>query len=440
MGALDPTGPRGRGDRLSQISPDEGRLVGALDLGASKIVALIGRVVGADDIALLGVGAQKPQAGQDGGPLDFDACVRAMRIAVDHAERMAGETISSVVTAFGGPGLKSHRLAAAIALPPGPISATAARASIAASLKQGEHQRRTALHAIPAGYRVDGGPLVSDPRGFEGRSLSAEMIVVTAPEAAVEALMACIAEAGLRVARVVASPYAAGLAVLSPEERAIGAIAMECGAGHVGVAAFYEGGLILADQSPIGGAALTSDIAARIGAPFAAAERLKIAHGGFGRGQSDTIEAARLGPEGRLEGFQLARASLMEAFAPRLEEMLISAGERLEPAARYETAKPWRLALTGGASLLPGIRDVAQTLLVRPARLARPVGFGVLDDSPSAAAYAVAAGLLRYEGERPPEAHNSAAAEPAQRTPRPESGAHLSPKLGKAWDWFKENF
>ena len=440
MGMMDPLAPLGRPMRPGEGPLDEGRLVGALDLGASKTACLIARAFDDDEIALLGVGAQRPQAGQDGSPQDFDACVRAIRICVDHAERMAGETISSVITSYGGPGLKSQRLTATIALPPGPVAAQSVRAAIAASLKQAENQRRTALHAISAGYRVDGGPLVTDPRGFVGRTISAEMIVVSAPEAGVEALIECIGEAGLRVARVVAAPYAAGLAVLSPEERALGAVVMDCGAGHVGVAAFQDGGLILADQNHVGGAALTADIAQRIDTSFAAAERLKIVHGGFGRTSPDPIEAARHGADGRLEGFQMSRASLVEAFAPRLEDMLMQAGALLEPVARYENGKPWRVALTGGASLMPGMKDVAATLLARQVRLGRPVGFGVLDDAANAAAYAVAAGLLKVEATQLPEARPTIAPQPERPIRMPSPAAPLSPKLGKAWDWFKENF
>jgi cell division protein FtsA len=447
MGMMNTGIPWGRGVPPVREDAGEGRLIGALDLGASKIVCLIGRVGEEPDAdaatALLGVGAQKPQAGVDGAPLDFNACVRAIRIAVDHAERMAGETISSVVTAYGGPGLRSQRLGAAISLPPGPILPQSVRAAIAASLKMAGGERRTVLHAIPAGYRIDGGPLLNDPRGLEGRTLSAEMILVTAPEAAVAAIADCIGEAGLRVAKVVAAPYAAGLAVLSPEERALGAAVMDCGAAHVGVAAFQNGALILADQSPIGGAALSHDIAQRINAPFAAAERLKIVHGGFAQNAPETIEAARFGPEGRLQGFQMPRAALAEAFAPRLEQMLAAAGAKLEPLSRLEADRPWRAALTGGASLMPGLKEFAQPLLHRPLRLARPFGFGVLDESPGAPAYAVAAGLLRYETERPTEAMAAREAQPETLKPAPAhrlAAPELGPKFAKAWDWLKENF
>jgi cell division ATPase FtsA len=164
-------------------------------------------------------------------------------------------------------------------------------------------------------------------------------------------------------------------------------------------------------------------------------------HGGWGQGRPDTFEAARLGPEGRLEGFQMSRAGLLEAFGPRLEQMLDQAGALLAPLSRFEGDKAWRCALTGGTSLMPGFKDVAQSILHRPTRSARPFGFGVLDDAPNAPAYAVAAGLLRFEAENLFEsiAEAEPAAEPRQPF-APRFTPAISPKLGKAWDWFKENF
>jgi cell division protein FtsA len=422
---------------------EPGRLAAVLDFGASKTVCLIGRVApGALNVA--GIGVQKPQTGSDGAPIDFDACVRAIRIAMDKAERMAGDTVSVVTTAFGGRGLKSERRTAQAPLPPGPIGPKAVRAVLAAALADAPGSGRVILHAAPWGYRVDDGPLLADPRGAEGRRLSVEVTLVTAPEQAVAALVDCIAEAGLRTARVVASPYAAALAVLSPEECVMGAVALDFGAAHVGVAAFSEGGLVLAESAPVGGAGLTADIAARIGASFAAAERVKILHGGFCEGPppEEPIEAPRIGPDGRLEPATISRGSVIEAMGPRLEEMLAGVRARLAPIMEREGQRPWRAALTGGGAQLSGLRDLAQHVLERPVRLGRPVGFGALDEGAGAMGLTVAAGLLRFEADPPPEAIGaSETLEAASQTLRqPPLSGRVGGAVGKAWSWLKENF
>lgn len=421
-----------------------GKLIGALDFGASKIACLIARYDGTE-LKIVGVGLAKPQIGPNGTPLDFDACVRAIRIAVDQAERMAGETISSVIASFGGKGLSSRQVIGQAALPPGPITPKAVRAALAAGLEHGPGAGKVVLHATPLGYRIDESALVADPRGREGKNLTAQMTLVTAPEAAVAALVDCITEAGLRTSRVVASPYAAGLAILSPEERAIGSVALDCGAGHVGIAAFTGGHLVLADSGPIGGAALTQDIAQRLGATYAAAERVKLAHGGFSHAPPAEIpvEAPSLGADGRLEARVVSRGSIIEAMGPRLEEMLAAVRARLTPVMDREGQKPWRAALTGGGAQLSGLRDLAEAMLNRPMRMGRPVGFGPLDQGAQAYVFAVAAGLLRFEIDPPAEAigaPEAAASTPAPKLHLPPMSSKVGSAMGKAWGWLRENF
>jgi cell division protein FtsA len=446
---LDPhRNARFSGQAVKDAEPEPTRLLAALDFGASKTVCLIGRA-SADAVAVAGVGFAKPQTGSDGAPLDFDACARAIRIAVDQAERMAGETISSITAAFGGKGLTSRLAVAEIPLSPGPITPKAVRAALAAALAHGAPAPgRIVLHAVPLGYRIDDGQLLPDPRGGAGRRLTAELTIVTAPAGAVAALIDCVTEAGLRVNRVVASPYAAGLAVLAPEECLMGAAALDFGAANVGVAAFAGGNLVLCECASGGGASLTADIAARIGSTFAAAERVKLMYGGFTDGPpaENPVEIPRLGGDGRLEAATMSRGTIIEAMGPRLEEMLAAAKARLAPVFNREGARPWRVAATGGCAQLSGMRDLAEHMLGRPVRAGRPVGYGALDDGAQAPAFAVAAGLLRYEVLAPAEATVEGPDLTAERLEtRPARApialnAGMSGAMGKAWTWLKENF
>ncbi len=436
------------GQTLKDAEPERTRLIAALDFGASKTVCLIGRA-SPDTVAIAGVGMAKPQTGSDGAPLDFDACARAVRIAVDQAERMAGESISTVTAAFGGKGLSSRVASAEIPLSPGPITPKAVRAALAAALENGAPSAgRVVLHAIPLGYRVDDGALVADPRGLAGRRLTAELTIVSAPAATVAAMVDCVTEAGLRVNRVVASPYAAALAVLAPEECLMGAAALDFGAAHVGVAAFVGGNLVLCESAQGGGAGMTADIALRIGSTFAAAERVKLMYGAFTDGppEENPVEVPRLGGDGRLEAATVSRGIIIEAMGPRLEEMLAAAKARLSPLFDRDVSRPWRVAVTGGCAQLSGLRDLAEHILLRPVRGGRPVGFGALDDGAQAPAFAVAAGLLRYEILSPAEATvegpdlTAERPEPKPVRPRLAIGADMGGAMGRAWLWLKENF
>ncbi len=436
MGLLDRGSPA-----RSEDGPGQGALIGSLDLGASKIACLIARRSG-EGLALQGVGRARPQAGPDGAPLDFDACARAVRIALDQAERMAGATISSLTVAYGGAGLRSRRVSGAIPLT-GPVGPKEARQALAAALRATPPDGRALLHAVPIGYRIDDGARTPDPRGLPGKRLSAELLLVTAPRAAVEALTDCIEEAGVRVGRVVAGPYAAGLAVLSPRERTLGAVAIDVGAARTGVAAFHDGLLVLADSVQGGGAALTGDIAQRLATSFAAAEQVKVLHASLGLApQEGSVEAARLGEDGRLEPARIAPAALTEAIGPGVEELFARVRAKLAPLSAAEGAQPFRAALCGGGSQLAGLRDLAAMLLERPTRAGRPIGFAALDEACAAPAFAVAAGLLRYVCEAPAEAADAADfadAHPSRRARR-APGEGMGAAAGKAWGWLKENF
>lgn len=447
MGLLDPL-RNARLVRHLDVEQEPPRLIAAVDFGASKVSCLIGRA-SEDSLAITGVGLSKPQTGADGAPLDFDACARAIRIAVDQAERMAGETISTVAASFTGKGLSSRHVAAHVQLAPGPITPKLVRAALAAALEEASPAAgRVILHAVPLGYRVDDGALVADPRGLSGRRLSAELTVVTAPTAAVQALIDCVTEAGLRLTRIVAAPYAAGLAVLSPEECLAGAAVLDLGAAQIGAAAFVNGALVMCEGAAGGGATLTTDIAARLGSTFAAAERAKLAYGAFTDGppSENPVEIARLGGDGRLEAATVSRGVIIEAMGPRLEEMLAAAKARLAPLFSRDPARPWRVAVSGGCAQLTGMRDLAEHILGKPVRAGRPVGFGALDDGGRALAFTVAAGLMRYELIGPPEARPDSveiAAEPARPAPErkaPALGGRVSGAMGKAWAWLKENF
>ncbi|MGE3301899.1 MAG: cell division protein FtsA [Hyphomonadaceae bacterium] len=420
-----------------------GTILAALDVGFSKAACLMARAGEDGRLEVLGVGVQRAQTGADGAPLDFDACARAIRIAVDQAERMAGTTASAVIAGYGGGGLSSKRVIAQTPLPPGPIGPKAARAALAQALAEAPGPGRVVLHAAPLGYRVDDGPLIPDPRGMIGKRLGVEATVVTAPAAATAALCECITEAGVRVSRLVAAPYAAGLAVLSPQEMAMGGVVLDFGAGHVGIAAFAGGGLVLAESLPMGGARLTQALSARLAASFAVAERVKVLHGDLAASRlEEAVEAPRLGDDGRLEPASIARGAIVEAIGPQLEAMMAGVRARLAAVKPWEGTQPWRAALCGGGAQLAGLRDLAGHVLHRPVRPGRPVGFGALDDGAAAASLAAAAGLLRYAAEPPAEAWSgldgaAGAAQPraARAFARPIGGA-----MGKALSWLKENF
>jgi cell division protein FtsA len=421
------------------------KLIGALDIGAAKALCLIGAASEEAPLRIRGIGAASVRLGAAGPSLEYDTAVRSIRVALDQAERMAGGQIQSVAATYSGPGVSTRRVIAQIDLPGGVVSDAEARAAIAAAVALARTPGREHLHIVPLAYQVNDGELTPDPRGLEGAVLKAEVAVISAPAPAIDALRDCARDAGLSVSDLVAAPYAAGLAALSPEEQQGGAIVIDLGAATTGVAVFAQGVLMHAETLPIGANALTAALAQTLETPFPVAERLKQVHDVFSGAPNMLLEIARPGPDGRLASAHIARGALADALRPVLNDIFRRVDVALKGAKLPEGAKRWRVALTGGGAELPGLRDVAQALLNRPVRIARPLGFPELDHACAGAALAAPTGLLRWRVARPPEVRLVKAAPTAK--PSAKAAAHAgvaaakaSAKLSQAFSWLRRNF
>ncbi len=413
-------------------------LAAALDVGAGKIACLAApsAASGGAGRALEIIGAGVQGVSLDGA--DFDSCARAIRIVVDEAERGAEASIHDVVASYSGPGLHARIIRGQTKVRGGEIGVRDAQAALAAAIHGSPSPGKAALHVAPLGYSVDGGPLTPDPRGRQGGSLAVEACVVTAPGHAVEALRQCIRAAGLEPSEIVAAPYAAALAVTTEEERAEGVLVIDLGAGGAGLACLCAEGLVHVDHVAIGGARMTRDLAKALGAPAPAAERAKLLHGLVGGAYDprEALEAPRLGADGRLEGCVVERKTFFEALAPRFREAILLARARVMDAHLGPARAPRKAVLVGGGAQLAGARELAQELLSMPVRIGRPLDVDGMECARAGPAFAVAAGLVRWRLERPPEAGG---AQPYEPTMREVSGAAVA-AASRAWSWLKDNF
>ncbi|MGE0828142.1 MAG: cell division protein FtsA [Hyphomonadaceae bacterium] len=413
-------------------------LAAVLDVGAAKTVCLAapmsctapGQHGRALDLA--GVGYQAAPAT---GQADFDACARAIRIAIDEAERGADAAIHEIISAYSGPGLSSRIIRGQARVRGQEVGVREAQAALAAAIHSAPAPGRAALHVAPLGYSIDGGAMTADPRGMQGNVLTVEACLVTAPAAAVQALRQCIRAAGVEPAEIVASPYAAALGAVSDDERAHGVLVIDMGAGGVGAAVISPEGLAYVDHIGLGGAKLTRALAKKLNAPFAAAERAKLLHGVVGGPYDprEVVETPTFGADGRLEGRMAPKSLFFEALGPRFQESLLSIRARLMEAGLSPSRQPQRAVLTGGGAQIPGAREIAQEALGLPTRIGRPIGLNDLDAGP---AFSVSAGLLRWRLDRPPEASEPEEYEPSLR----EVGQAACQAASRAWSWLKENF
>lgn len=377
-------------------------VIAALDIGSSKVTCLISRRADADDGVPLvaGAGVQQTRGVRSGAAYDLEQLERSIRLAVEQAERAAGIRIEEVVVGVSGPDLRSDVVKAKLPLDGREITAQHVREAGWAALDSFSNTNRQVLHSALLGYSVDRTAGIKDPVGMYADTLTASYLVVSAPMAGLRNILQCVTRAHLNPVSVIAAPYAAGLACLVEDEAEQGAVVIDLGAGVTSAAAFCDGVLLHIEALPMGGAWATSDLAQGLGTTFAAAERIKTAHGAVGFAEAspiEQVEAPRLGTDGRLESAHCTKAELADVLCPRIEEILELIDTRLSKASAAGRPLPRRIVLTGGGSQMEGLVELATDVFRAPVRIAKAANIRGMGESFSSPSFAAAAGLLRSE-------------------------------------------
>jgi cell division protein FtsA len=389
------------------LKPKAERVVAALDVGTSKVAALIAVVEGDGPPRVIGAGVRACGGLRRGLVADMGKTEDAIRAAMMQAERAAGFEIESVLVNLSAGGLASHVTPVEIDIAGHRITGADLTRLLAAGRDElAEPVRRaglTALHAEPALYTVDGLDGVTNPQGFHANRLGVDIHVITAETPPCRNLDLAVRNAHLDVEAIVASGVAASLAVLSEEERDLGVALVEVGAGVTTVAIHGAGVLAGLAAIPMGGADITADIAAAFATRRAAAEKLKTLNGAAQsspRDNHDLVDVPPLDPDDGGEVRRVPRAELIAVIRSRLDLLFGEVGEALDglgfkgPAGR-------QLVLTGGSADLRGIADYAAAALGRTVRIGRPRGLAALPDAQASPAYATLAGLVLHAAAPP---------------------------------------
>lgn len=378
-----------------------GQIIASLDIGTSKITCLIGRYDPAvrSGFSFLGGGRQQSRGFKDGSITDMEALERSVRLAVEDAEREAGERIDSVILGVTGAQVICEFAGALNDIGGREVTPRDLKKLHAQAMGKIDPKQREILCAHAVLYRLDEQDGIRDPMGMIGQKLSVLLSVVSAPQSLVRNLVECVGRAHLNVDRIVPSALASGIGTLIEDEIDNGAICIDMGSGVTSACAFVNGVPAWLGVVPAGGAKVTADLAQGIGTTFAAAERMKTiyGHADLATGNlSERVEVARLGDDGRLSAAHMTRGELAAFISPRIDETFEYAA-RLISSSELARVMPRRTVLTGGGSLLPGVRDVASRILRQPVRLGRPVDAEVLGESHASPVFSTAAGLLSYE-------------------------------------------
>jgi cell division protein FtsA len=393
-----------------------GRLA-VLDVGSSKITCLVlkldpGRLTetgdnGRLDTSLFGavevVGARTVQSRgvRRGEIVDMDEVSRSIRQALLNSEKMAAprvDRVDQVIVSFSGGKPQSFSTTAEVETETGQVTERDLSNVLGACPIPPIGDARQILHAQPVELAVDHQSGITDPRGMTGERLSAAMHILAVDARPLANLMECVRQCDLDLAGVVCASYASGLSALVEDEQRTGAVCIDMGGGSTSFSVFLRDHLVCVDQIRYGGDHVTSDIAAGLMMRSAAAERMKTLFGGViptGADDRDLIDAPQIGEEDAPNRRQISRGMLIGVIRPRIEETFRLVRQRLVELGVTEMPG-CSIVLTGAASQMPGVDEMATRILGRRPRIGRPIRIAGLPQSLSGPDNAAAVGLATY--------------------------------------------
>ena len=389
-------------------------VVAVLDVGTSKIACLILRFDNAGRGALPGDGVGS-LAGQAGfrvigaattrsrgvrfGEIDaMPETERAIRTALQAAQKMAKVRVDHVIACFSGAGPRSYGLAGEVQVEGDLVTEQDVSRVLAACDLPDYGEGREVLHAQPVNFALDHRSGLSDPRGQIGQALATDMHMLTVDAAAVQNLAHCVKRCDLELAGIASAPFVSGISSLVEDEQELGAACIDMGGGTTSLSIFMKKHMIYADAVRMGGDHVTGDISMALQIPFANAERLKTFYGGVHATGMDDREQIEIGGEtGDYEHDRRSctRAELIGIMRPRVEEILEEVRLCLD-AAGFDHLPNQQIVLTGGASQIPGLGALASKILGQQVRLGRPLRVHGLPQAATGPGFASAVGMCLF--------------------------------------------
>ena len=422
-------------------------VIAVLDVGTSKTACLVLRFDGTDRLGEGdGVGALAGQAGfrvigaattrsrgvRYGEVEAMQETERAIRTAIQAAQKMAGIRVDHIIACFSGAGPRSYGLAGSIDLDGQVVSEQDVSRVLSACDVPDYGEGREVLHAQPVNFALDHRSGLSDPRGQIGQSLSTDLHMVTVDNIAIQNLAHCVNRCDLELAGLASSAYVSGISALVEDEQELGAACIDMGGGSAGISIFMKKHMIYADSVRIGGDHVTSDISMGLQIPAPTAERIKTFYGGVMATGMDDREMIEIGGDTgdwHHDRRSVSRAELIGIMRPRVEEILEEVRARLD-AAGFDHLPSQQIVLTGGGSQIPGLDGLASKILGQQVRLGRPLRVHGLPQAATGAGFASAVGLCLFAANPQDEWWDFEI--PVDRYP--------ARSLRRAVKWFKDNW
>ncbi len=400
-----------------------------LDIGTTKICAVVAERT-ENGVEIIGIGTHPSHGLRKGVVVDIDSTVRSIKHAIEEAEMMADCEITSVYAGIAGGHIRGFNSHGVVAVKDGEVRDHDIKRVIDAAKAVAIPMDREVIHVIPQEFIIDDQDEIREPLGMHGVRLEAHIHIVTAAVTSAQNIVKCANQAGLNVCDIVLEPLASAQAVLGADERDLGVCMIDIGGGTTDIVVFAEGSIKTTAVLALGGYHLSNDIAVGLRTPFDEAERIKKKFGMASARYLSSDDVLTVPSVGGRKPREISRKILCEIIEPRAEEILSLARREIVKAG-LDGSIPSGVVLTGGASALEGIDELAEEIFEGPVRLGMPTNVGGLQDVVRSPMYATGVGLVQFGfGQRP---------EPASRF-RIRDDSIFGRVKQRMRDWFYSDF
>jgi len=402
-------------------------LIVGLDIGTSKVVAIVAEVMPDGALNIIGLGTQPSRGLRRGVVVNIEATMASIQRVLEEAELMADCRITEVYTGVAGSHIRSLNSSGMVAIKEKEVTQADIDRVVETAKAIAIPNDQQILHILPQEFIIDGQEDVREPLGMSGVRLEVKVHIVTGAVSAVENIVKCVRRCGLEVNDLILQPLASSQAVLTEDEKELGVCLVDIGGGTSDIAVFREGAIRHTAVVPIAGDQITNDIAMALRTPTAEAEELKVHHGCALRQLAEAGQMIEVAGVGDRPPRMLSRQTLAEVVEPRVEE-LYSLIQQVLRDSGYEELLSSGVVLTGGSAVMQGMVELGEEIFHMPVRLGIPRYTGALADVIRSPRYATGVGLL-LEG-----------VVQTQRGLIARQGGSLRQVARRMREWFQHNF
>ncbi|KVH62200.1 cell division protein FtsA [Burkholderia cepacia] len=375
------------------MSKDYKDLLVSLDIGTSKVVAIVAELKGEGHYEVIGLGQSESRGLKKGVVVNIEATVQSIQRALEEAELMADCKITNVFTGIAGSHIRSFNSSGMVAIKDKEVTQTDVARVIETAKAINIPTDQQVLHILTQEFIIDGQEDVREPIGMSGIRLEVKVHIVTGAVSAAQNIVKCVRRCGLEVNDLILQPLASSLAVLTEDEKDLGVVLVDIGGGTTDIAIFAEGAIRHTAVIPIAGDQITSDIAMALRTPTPDAEDIKVGYGIAKQALADPDEMVEVPGLGERGPRTLSRQALAAVIEPRVEE-LFSLVQQVVRESGYEELLSSGVVITGGASMMPGMVELGEDIFLKPVRIGAPEYAGGLSDVVRNPRYSTAMGLL----------------------------------------------